>query len=101
MKKIFITLFTLSMAFAQTNTTQELNKTIENNSTKEQNLSKEELIQKAIQEQIKREEKYKQEQKFYMGDEYNLDEHKVDKKTLEHIKPIEPEYDFNMDDVYD
>ncbi len=64
------------------------------------NLTKDKLIQEAILKQIKREKKYKEEQKFYMGSEYNLDEQKVDKKTLKHIKAIEPEYDFDMDDVY-
>ncbi len=96
MKKIALILFSLTLL-----ATAEHNTTVEKNKTKKSNISKEELLQKAIQEQIKKEQKYKKEQKFYMGDEYNLDEHKVDKKTLEHIKPIEPEYDFDMDDVYD
>jgi len=98
MKKI--SLLALLLPFflfaTENNSTQK-----EQNQTKESNISKEKLIQKALQEQIEREKKYQKEQKFYMGDEYNLDEHKVDKKTLKHIEVIEPEYDFNMDDVYD
>ena len=54
-----------------------------------------------IQEQMKREEKYAKEQTFYQGKNYDLSELEVDPKSLEAIPEIEPEYDFNMDDVYD
>ena len=67
------------------------------NESKDNNLSE---AQKNIQKQLEREAKYKKEQKFYLGDEYNLSEHKVDKKSLKHIQAIEPDYDFDMDDVY-
>jgi len=77
----------------------------ENNSSKEDNATgvrqeKVQVDEKAIKEQIEREKKYAKEQKFYQGDEYDLDVHKVDPKTLEKIPTIEPEYDFDMTDVY-
>ncbi len=58
------------------------------------------LEQLNIEKAIKQEEKFKKEQKFYLGDDYNLSEHKIDPKSLDKIKPIEPDYDFDMTDVY-
>ena len=111
MRKIFFMfLFFPLLVMALESNTTENNQSLESNSSiksdkneskSELNLTKEELIQKALEEQIEREKKYQREQKFYMGKDYNLDEKKVDKKILQHIEPIEPEYDFNMDDVYD
>jgi hypothetical protein len=80
----------------------------ENNSSKdtapkqtETNSSKKpDRIDKQVQEQMKREEKYAKEQAFYQGSDYNLSEHEVDPKSLDSIKVPEPEYDFDMDDVY-
>ncbi|NPA50089.1 MAG: hypothetical protein GXO02_00480 [Epsilonproteobacteria bacterium] len=68
----------------------------QNNETKDNNLTK-----KHIQEQIKREQKYAKEKTFYMGDEYNLTEKAVDEKSLENVPVISPEYDFDIDDLYD
>jgi len=62
------------------------------NSTEQNSTS----IEKHLQEQIKREQKYAKEQKFYKGDEYDLNAHKVDKKLIEKVPVIEPEYDFDM-----
>ena len=58
------------------------------------------LEQLNIEKAIKQEEKFKKEQKFYLGDDYNLSEHKIDPKSLDKIKPIEPYYDFDMANVY-
>ncbi len=35
-----------------------------------------------------------------MGEDYNLSQHKVDQKTIDKVKAIEPEYDFDITDVY-
>ena len=58
-------------------------------------------LQKHVEEQLKREETFAKTQDFQMGEDYNLSEHQVDPKDLGSIPIIEPEYDFNMDDVYD
>jgi len=75
----------------------DLNESKDNNFTVDKNVSK---AQKNIQKQLEREAKYKKEQKFYLGDDYNLSEHKVDKKSLKHIQAIEPDYDFDITDLY-
>jgi hypothetical protein len=62
-------------------------------------LSKEEL-EKQIQAQIEREKKYAKEQTFYKGKDYNLSEKQVDPKTLKNVPKIEPDYDFDITDVY-
>ena len=63
--------------------------------SKDNNITKKNLL-----EQIKREEKYAKEQKFYQGKDYNLSAVEVNPESLSSIQAIEPEYDFNMDDVY-
>ncbi len=70
------------------------------NSTEHNRSQKEDIIKKQVQEQIKREEKYAKEQIFYQGSDYNLSSSEVNEKSLESIKTIEPDYDFNMDDAY-
>ncbi len=89
MKKVILSIFIL-VAFinADSNVTSENN---ESNNTE---------VEKNIQKAIENEKKFKKEQKFYMGDDYNLTEHQVDPKSLDKIKPIEPEYDFDITDVY-
>ena len=73
----------------------------DSNSSKETNASKAKSIaEKQIKEQMKREEKYSKEQRFYQGDEYDLKGAEVNKKSLSKIPVIEPDYDFDMDDVY-
>ena len=58
-------------------------------------------LSKHVKEQLRREEYFAKTQSFAQGDDYNLSEHQVDPKDLESVPVIEPEYDFNMDDVYD
>ncbi len=76
-----------------------------NNSTKikpENNASKKvKRAEKQLQEQMKREEKYAKEQTFQHGKNYDLSDLEVDPKSLDAIPEIEPDYEFNMDDVYD
>ena len=92
---IFITFISITLN-AESNSSSETNTTVnvENNST----LTKSE---KQLAEQIKKEQKFAKEQRFYQGDEYDLSAHEVDPNSLDSIPLIEPDYDFNMDDVYD
>jgi hypothetical protein len=88
------------------NSSSEINSTIEVNSTKEKeihseaNNSKEAILARALKEQMEREEKFAKEQTFYQGDDYDLSYAEVNEESLDSVPLIEPEYDFNMDDVY-
>jgi hypothetical protein len=55
----------------------------------------------ALQKAMQAEKKYAKEQKFYSGSEYDLKAKEIDPESLKHIHVIEPENDFDMDDVYD
>ncbi len=57
-------------------------------------------FQKQIKAQIQREKKYAKERMFYHGKEYNLSDAEVDPSVLDSVPLIEPEYDFDMTDVY-
>jgi len=101
MVSIFSLFFALLIG-AETNTTGvDLNKS-EANATNELNITKNNnsLADKNLQKAIEAEKKFEKEQKFYMGDDYDLNQHKVDKETVEKVKEIEPEYDFDITDVY-
>jgi hypothetical protein len=65
------------------------------------NLSKEQRTQKQLEVQMKREEKFAREQTFYQGKEHDLGYAKVNPDSIDSVPLIEPEYDFDMDDVYD
>ncbi|WP_415405768.1 hypothetical protein ACLHDG_08360 [Sulfurovum sp. CS9] len=112
MKKLFLLIFlvgSLSIALnAENNDSTKVKSNTENNaSTKaKENAENNESVkakraEKQIQEQMKREEKYAKEQTFYQGKDFDLSELEVDPNTLESIPDIEPDYSFNMDDVYD
>ena len=90
MKKIsfLIILLTLLLS-AETNST----KVKDNNDTNT-------TVNKNLQKLIEKEKKIKKEQKFYQGDEYNLTEAAVDKSTVDKVPLIEPEYDFDITDLY-
>jgi len=57
-------------------------------------------IKEQIEKQMEREKKYAKEQVFYQGSDYDLSASEIDKKSLETIPLLEPDYDFDMDDVY-
>jgi len=80
----------------ETNATTKAKENAENNDS-----GKAKRAEKQIQEQIKREEKYAKEQTFYQGKNFDLSELEVDSNSLDDIPEIEPDYSFNMDDVYD
>ena len=62
--------------------------------------SESKIMEKEIKKQMKREKKYAQEQSFAQGDDYDLSAHEVNKNSLPDVPVIEPEYDFDMTDVY-
>jgi len=101
MKKLFVSLLLISVLYAEQNATvpKEHNSTKaptkENNATKKQR-----LLQEKIKEQMEREKKYAKEQKFYQGDAYDLKAHEVDPNSLPDVPAIEPDYDFDITDVY-
>ncbi len=102
MLKIILFFSLLSFLVANdTNSTKPIKK--DSNTTKktDSNLSKNKLLQKHLEEQMKKEAKYAKEKTFYKGKDYNLTEHQVDPNSLKKIQPIEPDYDFDMDHVYD
>lgn len=80
----------------ETNATAQAKEKVENNDS-----VKAKRAEKQIQEQMKREEKYAKEQTFHHGKNFDLSELEVDPKSLDAIPDIEPDYSFNMDDVYD
>ena len=99
MKKIWILLLVGSaLIYADTNVTKKDANISEQNSTKK--LSKEEILKKQLKRQMEREEKYAKEQKFYHGKDYNLKDKEVDEASLHHLDTIEPDYDFDITDVY-
>ncbi len=103
MKNLIMIFFVASCLLADTNATKETNttkvkKSIDKNSSK--TLSKEEILKEQLRKQMLREEKYAKEQKFYQGKDYDLKDKEVDEKTLKDVPAIEPDYDFDITDVY-
>jgi len=98
MTKILILagLLSISSLYADNNTTSKSTDT--NITQKDKNESA--LTQKQIEEQMKLEEKYAKEQKFYQGDNYDLKSKEINEKSLEKLPAIEPDYDFDITDVY-
>ncbi len=110
MKKLFLLTFMLASLTlnAENNTSTKAESNRENNnsikakkSAEDNAASKAKRAEQQIQEQMKREEKYAKEKTFYQGAEYDLSASEVDKNSLSSIPDIEPDYSFNMDDVYD
>ena len=112
MKKLFLLTFmiaSLSLTLhAENNTSTKTNPNSETNNTakakknaENSESAKAKRAKQQIEEQMKREEKYAKEQTFYQGKNFDLSELEVDPKSLDAIPDIEPDYDFDMDDVYD
>jgi len=79
----------------------ESNMSEESNNSKESNISKKESIAESqVRMQIEREKKYAKEQTFYQGDEYDLKSREVNPETIKRTPSIEPDYDFDITDVY-
>ena len=112
MKKLFISIFLIGslsvVLHAENNDSIKTKPNTENNTSKkakayaENNDSKKaKRAEKQIQEQMKREKQYAKEQTFHQGKNYDLSSSEVDPNSLDAIPVIEPDYSFNMDDVYD
>ena len=67
--------------------------------TKETNATSK--AEKQLQKQMEREKKFAKEKTFYKGPDYDLSYAEIDPKSLDSIEAIEPDLEFNMDDVYD
>jgi len=112
MKKLFITTLLLVLStvtiHAENNTSVENKKNTEtNNSVKAEQkndsnktASKSKIMEKEVKEQMEREKKYAQEQSFAQGDDYDLKAVEVNKDSLDAIPLLEPDYDFDITDVY-
>ncbi|MEA2028185.1 MAG: hypothetical protein U9N49_04355 [Campylobacterota bacterium] len=70
----------------------EANKSIEINQTKSQ---------LELQKQIKLEKEYAKTGEFKKGKDYNLSYAEVNTSTLDNVPTLVPDYEFDMDDVYD
>jgi len=112
MKKSFLSILFLSVFLtaalnAENNTTVKTKANVENNNSIKTNRNTEnndsvkaKRIEKQVQEQMEREKKYAKEQSFAQGDDYDLKAVEVNEKSLDSIPLIEPDYDFEIDDVY-
>lgn len=120
MKKLFLALFVLTSLtlalHAENNESNRTKVTAEHNTSKKEvkkeakkeaskkeaskKPTQEELEAQQVKEQMEREQKYAKEQKFYQGDEYDLKAVEVNQKSLESLPVIEPDYDFDITDVY-
>jgi hypothetical protein len=96
--KSFLLLSLLSVAiFAENNTSHT--SSVEVNSSK-MLMHKKALEAKQVKEQMAREAQYAKTQSFAQGDDYDLKSVEVNQKSLDNIPTIEPDYDFDMTDVY-
>ena len=60
----------------------------------------EQRTQKQIQKELQKEKKYEKEQTFYQQKDYDFKGAEVNPDSLKSIPDIEPDDDFDMDDVY-
>ncbi len=70
------------------------------NSNKKQS-EREKRIQKQIEKEIQTEKRYAKEQTFYTQENYDFKGAEVNKESLKSIQELEPQYDFDMDSVYE
>ncbi len=103
MKILFISSLLILSLYAENNISLESNSTIstDKNITSDLNSSKINKIEEQLKKQIEREKKFAKEQTFYQGKDYDLDYAKINQETIDSVPLLEPDYDFNMDDVYD
>jgi len=97
MKNLFITAILIVSCSAGLNADNNESLQKDNKS----NLSKEQRAKKQLEVQMKREEKFAREQTFYKGKNHNLSYAEVNPDSVDSVPLIEPDYDFDMDDVYD
>ena len=70
-------------------------------SSKESEKEKKTRIEKQIKKEMENEKKYAREQTFYSEDNYDFKGAEVNKDSLDTVPKLEPQYDFDMDSVYD
>ena len=58
-------------------------------------------IEKQIKKEMETEKKYAKEQTFYSEENYDFKGAEVNKDSLDSVPKLEPQYDFDMDSVYD
>ena len=103
---LFLLMLTFSLHAENNDTNKSIANTDQNKSIKQQKTdsnkikSDADLTKKQVQEQMEREEKYAKEQIFYQGDDYDLSQHDVNQKSLDSVPLMEPDYDFDITDVY-
>ena len=101
MKKLLISLLVTASCsvtlYAENNNSIETQESI----SKGDSSIRKERIAKQLEKQMKREEKFAREQQFYKGKNHDLSYAEVNKESIDSVPLIEPEYDFDMDDVYD
>jgi len=95
MYKLFLLLTMLSILSAETNTTKDNNR-----SSFATDINNTKRIEQQVKEQMAREQEYAQSQSFAQGDDYDLKAVEVNVESLDSIPSIEPDYDFDMTDVY-
>jgi len=112
MKRLFISSILLGLLtiniHAESNNTKKTDITKEHNQsikTEKKQESKKpaarsKLTEQQVKEQMEREKKYAKEQSFAQGDDYDLKAVEVNKDSLDSIPVIEPDYDFDITDVY-
>ncbi len=58
-------------------------------------------VEKQIQKEMENEKKYAKEQTFYSEKNYDFKGAEVNPDSLDSVPKLEPQYDFDMDSVYD
>ena len=69
--------------------------------TKVNDKKRKDIVKKNIEKQMQKEKKFSKEQTFYQSKNYDLKGAQVNKDSLDSVPNIEPQYDFDMDSVYD
>ncbi len=58
-------------------------------------------VEKQIKKEMENEKKYAKEQTFYNQDNYDFKGAEVNPDSLDSVPELEPQYEFDMDSVYD
>ncbi|MEA3370655.1 MAG: hypothetical protein U9Q40_04885 [Campylobacterota bacterium] len=58
-------------------------------------------VEKQIKKEMETEKKYAKEQTFYSEKNYDFKGAEVNKESLKSVPNLEPQYEFDMDSVYD
>ncbi len=58
-------------------------------------------VEKQIKKEMETEKKYAKEQTFYSEKNYDFKGAEVNKDSLDSVPELEPQYEFDMDSVYD